>query len=137
MNAHARIIEAIETAPLNRGLRGADWLAFPGNVPVEFDNGDIALFDYEGDGAYQGHLLFKSRGRQAIEHARKAFAIMFQDHGADLLFGLVPRTAEHYRRDVALMLRWSGAKSRGIRATKNGPCELFVLSKFMWKVTQQ
>jgi hypothetical protein len=56
------IAEAIDTAPLNRGLKGADWLARPGNVPVTFDNGDIALFDYEGDGVYQVHFLFQSRG---------------------------------------------------------------------------
>jgi hypothetical protein len=103
MNAtNQRIIEAIETAPLNRGLKGNDWLAFPGNIPVTFDNGDVALFDNEGEGTYQVHFLFVSRGREAIAHAREA-----------------------------------GGKSAGMRPTRNGPCELFVLSKFMWKVANQ
>lgn len=137
MHARARIIEAIETAPLNRGLRGADWLASPGNIPITFDNGDVALFDLEADGSYQVHFLFTSRGRKAIVHARESFRIMFEDHGANLIFGLVPRTLEHNRRDVALLARWAGGKSRGLRETKHGPCELFVLSKFMWKVDNQ
>lgn len=138
MSARAqKIIEAIDTAPLNRGLKGSDWLAHPGNVALDFENGDIALFDYEGDNTYQGHFLFKSRGRAAINRAREVFGIMFQKHDASLLFGLAPRTREHNRRDVSLLLRWAGAKSGGIKLTEHGPCELFVISKFMWKVANQ
>jgi hypothetical protein len=125
-----RIAEAIDTAPLNRGLKGATWLARPGNVPVTFDNGNIALFDDEGDGAYQVHFLFVCRGAKAIDNAREAFKIMFTEHGANLIFGLVP----DFRRDVKLLARWAGGKSAGLRHTSEGPCELFVLSKFMWKV---
>lgn len=127
------IAEAIDTAPLNRGLVGADWLARPGNVPVTFENGDIALFDHEGDGAYQVHFLFQSRGRKAIEHARKSFSIMFTEHGATLILGLVP----DFRRDVAMLARWAGGHSAGMRDTSEGPCELFVLSKFQWKVASR
>jgi hypothetical protein len=134
MRANAqRIIEAIDTAPLNRGLKGADWVATPGNVAFTFDNGDVALFDYEGDDTYQGHFLFKSRGRQAIEHAREAFRRLFTEHDAGLVFGLVP----DFRRDAKMVVRWAGGKSRGLRNTQDGPCELFVLSKFMWKVANQ
>jgi hypothetical protein len=127
---HQIIANAIDTAPLNRGLKGVDWLARPGNTPVTFDNGDVALFDDEGDGVYQVHFLFQSHGRKAIEHAREAFKIMFTEHGASLIFGLVP----DFRRDVKLLARWAGGKSAGLRPTSEGPCELFVLSKFMWKV---
>lgn len=127
------IAEAIDTAPLNRGLVGADWLAKKENVPVTFDNGDIALFDYEGDDVYQVHFLFQSRGRKAIEHARESFKIMFTEHGAGLIMGLVPE----FRRDVALLARWAGGNSAGMRPTSDGPCELFVLSKFQWKVANR
>lgn len=127
------IAEAIDTAPLNRGLVGADWLAKKENVPVTFDNGDIALFDYEGDDVYQVHFLFQSRGRKAIEHARESFKIMFTEHGASLIMGLVPE----FRRDVALLARWAGGNSAGMRPTSDGPCELFVLSKFQWKVANR
>jgi len=47
---HAQVIHAIDTSPLNRGLSGADWIARPGNIPVTFENGDVALFDDEGEG---------------------------------------------------------------------------------------
>lgn len=127
---NSKIAEAIDTAPLNRGLKGADWLAHPGNVPVTFENGDIALFDHEGDGVYQVHFLFQSRGRKAIEHAREAFRVMFMEHGCTLIMGLVP----DFRRDVKLLARWAGGRSIGLRDTSEGPCELFILSKMQWKV---
>jgi hypothetical protein len=56
---------------------------------------------------------------------------MFEDHGATLIIGLVP----DHRRDVKLLSRWIGGKSAGMRATSNGPCELFVLSDDMWKAS--
>lgn len=123
------IIQAIDQAPLNRGLSGAAWLASPGNIPIIFDNGDIALFDDAGDGSYEVHFLFESRGRTAIKHARESFRRMFINHGASLIFGMVP----DHRRDVKLLARWAGGKSVGKRVTPNGLCELFVLSDIMWK----
>lgn len=135
-SAQKIIAEAIDTAPLNRGLKGADWLARPGNVPIVFDNGDVALFDHEGGDTYQVHFLFKSRGRKAIEHARESFRRMFVDHGCGLIFGMVP----DFRRDVKMLARWAGGRSVGIRYASEGPglpdakFELFVLSKAQWKV---
>lgn len=128
MIAPAQIIEAIDTAPLNRGLCGASWLASPGNIPVTFDNGDIALFDHEGGKDYQVHFLFNSRGKEAIANAKESFRIMFVDHGAELIFGLVP----DFRRDVKLLARWIGGKFAGKRATSEGVCELFVLTNLMY-----
>jgi hypothetical protein len=127
------IAAAIDTAPLNRGLKGVDWLAGPGNVPVTFDNGDVVLFDDEGDGVYAIHVLFTGRGRTAIEHAREAIGVMFADYGAKLIMGLVP----DFRRDVKLLARWTGMRSAGMRWTSEGPCELFILSKAQWKVASQ
>lgn len=130
---HHIIARAIDTAPLNRGLKGADWLAHSGNIAVTFDNGDVVLFDFEGDGVYAIHVLFVGRGRTAIEHAREAICRMFADHGATLIMGLVP----DFRPDVKLLARWTGMRSAGMRRTSRGPCELFVLSKFQWKVTNR
>ncbi len=130
---HHPVALAIDKAPLNRGLSGAAWLANDRNVPIVFDNGDIALFDYEDEGIYQVHFLFESRGRQAIAHAKQAFDQLFINHNATLIFGLVP----DFRRDVKLLARWAGGKSQGIRQTSEGPCELFVLSNAMWKGTIQ
>jgi len=127
------VAQAIDKAPLNRGLSGAAWLVRQGNIPITFPNGDVALFDAEGDGIYEVHFLFESRGRTAIDHAREAFRQMFTKHGAELIFGLVP----DFRRDVKLLARWAGGRSVGKRVTSNGVCELFVLSNAMWKGTVQ
>lgn len=130
MASARHIIEAIETAPLNRGLKGADWLARSGNIPITFGNGDVVLFDDEGDGIYSIHVLYKGRGRTAIEHSREAISRMFEEHGATLIMGMVPV----FRRDVKLLARWTGMRSAGIRSTSHGDCELFVISKAQWKV---
>ena len=131
--SNRQIAEAIDQAPLNRGLSGAEWLARDGNIAITFDNGDIALFDIEDDQAYEVHFLFQSRGRKAIDHARQSFRIMFTKHDARLIYGLVP----DFRRDVKLLARWAGGRSAGMRQTSEGPCELFVLSKFLWKVKNE
>jgi hypothetical protein len=123
------IAQAINKSPLNRGLDGRAWLSTPGNVAITFENGDIALFDDEGEGIYEVHFLFESRGKEAIRSARESFKQMFDDHDAVLIFGMVP----DHRRDVKMLARWAGGKSRGLRYTVHGFCELFVLSKIMWK----
>lgn len=138
MASAQHIIDAIDTAPLNRGLKGADWLAQPGNVPITFDNGDVVLFDNEGGGIYSIHVLFNGRGRTAIKHAREAIDRMFSDHGAVLIMGMVP----DFRRDVKLLARWTGMRSAGERWASEGlglphvKFELFILSKFQWKVAR-
>lgn len=126
---HPHVTQAINNSPLSRGLSGAEWQARPENIPIIFDNGDVALFDHEDEGTYEVHFLFESRGRLAIEHAKESFRRMFEDHEATLIFGLVP----DFRRDVKLLARWAGGRSRGARNTVNGVCELFVLSDAMWK----
>jgi len=123
------IITAINNSPLNRGLDGAAWLSNAGNIPITFDNGDIALFDWEGAGCYEVHILFKSKGREAVDNLKEAFRRMFTDHNAELIIGLVP----DFRRDVKMVARWAGGKSGGKRQTSEGLCEIFVLSKLMWK----
>lgn len=127
MTFEAAIVAAIDASPLNRGLRGSDWLAHEGNVPIVM-GADVALFDDEGDSIYQVHFLFASRGRAAVASARESFRQMFENYGASLIFGLVP----DFRRDVKLLARWAGGKSIRMRETAEGLCELFVLSKEMW-----
>lgn len=122
------VIQAIEQAPYNMGLAGADWLASEGNTPITFDDGGVVLFDFEGGNTYQAHFLLVARGRAAVDQVRSAFRTMFEQHDAELIFGLVP----DLRRDVKLVARWAGAKSAGKRNTSYGPCELFVLSNLMF-----
>lgn len=120
------IIGAINSSPLNRGLNGADWVADPRNVAVIEDERDIVLFDYEGPGIFQIHVLFSSsRGRGAVERIKRALRGMIRDHRAEVIFGLVP----DHRRDVKMMARWVGMKSHGERANDCGVCELFIFRK--------
>lgn len=127
MSHETVIIAAIDASPLNRGLSGAAWLDHDGNIPIVVGN-DIALFDDEGDSVYEIHVLFHSRGRASVASGREAIRRMFEDYGADLIFGLIP----DFRRDVKIWARWIGMKFIRMRETVEGPCELFVLSKEMW-----
>jgi hypothetical protein len=127
MNPDEKVIHAIDASPLNRGRSGVEWLAHPGNVPVVIGD-DVALFDDMHDSVYQVHFLFTSRGRTAIGNAKEAFRQMFENYGAELIFGLTPTTMRH----ALLMARWVGGKYIGPRDTPAGVCELFVLSREMW-----
>jgi hypothetical protein len=81
--AHQIIAQAIDTAPLNRGLKGADWLAFDGEHSHRVGRGRRHAFRLsEGDGIYEIHVLYVSRGREAINQASKRSGSMFEEHGA-------------------------------------------------------
>lgn len=124
---HQTIIDAIDTSPLNRGLSGVDWVTEPGNIAVE-RGGDITLFDDEGEGAYQMHVLYNSRGRAAIDAATAAINEIFDSHSAAIVFALIP----NFRRDVKLLARWTGLHYYGKRMTADGLCELFGTTKECW-----
>ena len=126
MNA-AAIIHTIDTSLMNRGLKGRDWLADSRNIAI-VDGDDLTLFDYEAPGIYQIHLLFgSSRGRAAVEQVKAATVAMFSDHGAQVLFGLVPDV----RRDVKLIGRLAGWRSAGKRQHLGDLFEIFTIHKGM------
>lgn len=122
-----QIIKAIDTAELNRGLRGADWVADPDNIAfVEGD--DVILFERDADGIYEIHVLLASRGKAAIESVKHALGMMFRDRGAEVIFGMVP---EH-RRDVMMMARWCGLKHVSKTQWLGDRVELFQITKEYW-----
>ena len=123
-----QIAKAIDESPLNRGISGADWLAVPGNLPIA-SGADISLFEAEGDGVYEMHVLYASRGRPAIDAAKAAIDQLFSDREAELVFAMVP----DFRRDVKMLARWAGMKFGGKRNTAHGLCDLFVLPREIWK----
>lgn len=128
---HDTVISSINASPLNRGLKGEDWVSDERNISV-VDGADVTLFDFESPGVYQVHFLYESRGRAAIEQAKIAFRHLFE-MGAEIIFGLVP--AE--RRDVAWLARQIGGKFAGMRETNCGPCEIYVLPRDIWKRSVQ
>jgi len=100
------IIHAIDSSPLNRGLRGVDWLSDDRNHAFVEDD-DVVLFDYERGGVYAVHVLLESRGRKAIDVIRRAFTDLFEQRSdAKILLGMVPL----FRHDVKIMARWCGMK---------------------------
>ena len=121
---HSHIIAAIDASPMNRGLSGAEWFAHEGNVAIEIEE-DIFLFDHEGPGYYQIHFLTCEGGKATIDRAKRAFQIMFDDHDASLLFGLVPVS----RRDVAVMANRVGGIYARTVPTPFEPCRLYIVPK--------
>lgn len=126
------VIKAINESPLNRGLSGEDWVSNPANIAFERGK-DIILFDAEGAEIYQIHILLQSRGAKAVRVIRAAFNFIFADHKADTIFGMVPVI----RPDVKKMAERVGMKFAGKRQTEFGECELYVLSREMWKGDDQ
>jgi hypothetical protein len=130
--ASEAVIKAINESPLNRGLEGSAWAANPLNIAIERGD-DIALFDWCDEGTYEVHFLFQSRGKAAVAAAREAFRRMFEDHGAELILGLVPDILPQAK----IIARKAGGKYAGKQMTEFGECELYVLSKEMWKGEDQ
>jgi hypothetical protein len=125
---HSAIItKAIDEAPLNRGLRGADWIAEPGNIAF-VEGQDVILFDRDSDGIFEIHVLLASRGKAAVECIKRALDMMFRDRGAKVIFGMVP---EH-RRDVAMMARWCKLKFIKKISWLGDRVELFEITKENW-----
>jgi hypothetical protein len=116
----ARIIHEIDSSPLNRGLRGIDWVADPRNVAV-WEGDDLALFDYVGPGMYEGHFLFQSRGKEAVRVAKLLTHRMF-DHGAKMLIGYVPLE----NRKAGVIAHMAGYHYAGIKQTEYGPMMVYL-----------
>lgn len=122
------LAQAIASSPFNRGLTAEEWLADPLHVLIE-RGGDFGLFEPEGEGLWNAHWLFRSRGRAALEAARDMFRELFDVRGAISVSGLTPIECRHGR----MFNRWLGCRSQGIIETEHGPCEIFIMTAQMWK----
>lgn len=123
MDIH-RIIHAIDHHPLQRGLKGIDWVSDPRNIAV-YEGDDLALFDYEGPGFYQGHFLFQSRGKEAVEVTKILCKRMFAETDAVLLMGLVP---VKYRK-AGVIARMAGFKLMGKQHTEHGQVFVYLMAR--------
>lgn len=112
-----------DIAPLVDGFDPAAWLANRANVALTDDQGNVALFECTGEGVFEGHTLFASRGREAIETGRTMLCAMVDMHGARAIWGRTPVQ----RRAARWFSRKLGFRSLGIVETVRGPCELFYL----------
>jgi hypothetical protein len=121
--ALGRVLERDDIAPLVDGFDPVAWLADRRNVALIDDHGDIALFERTGKGVFEGHTLFASRGREAIETGRTMLAAMFDMYGARAIWGRTPIE----RPAARWFSRRLGFRSLGVVETVRGPCELFYL----------
>lgn len=127
MHHSAIIAKAIDESPLNRGLRGADWVDDPDSTAF-VEGADVVLFDRDSDGIFEAHFLLQSRGRAAIACVNRAFDMMFENHGANVLFGMIPTI----RPDAALMARWCGATFIKSLNYRGDDVELYELTRDQW-----
>lgn len=127
MQHSAIIATAIDRSPLNRGLRGADWVADPDSI-AHVEGADVVLFDRDSDGIFEIHVLLAARGKAAVECVGRALDMIFKDQGAQLVFGMVPAQ----RRDVMMMARWCGLQFIKSLIYRGDAVELFELTREQW-----
>ena len=73
MNMQSTVIKAIDEASLNRGLSGANWLSDRRNIACVSENGDVTLFDYEGDKTIKSMSFSSLAGVQLFKVLVKVF----------------------------------------------------------------
>jgi len=113
----------IDESPMNRGLRGADWVGDEGNRAICL-NGNVMLFEPCGPN-FEFHWLKTATGaRQIILDTREAMRQVFSETQAPMIFGLIPDN----RRDSKTMARWVGAQSKGRFKTLLGVVEAFAIT---------
>lgn len=104
------------------------WVKSPMNVTLEED-GNFGLFTYNDmPGIYTGHYLFleTTRGKAAASLAKQMLRRMFDEYGAVVIRGLVPK--EH--KASVWMTRHIGFTCHGeVEVPDDGPCYIFTLTE--------
>lgn len=117
------------------GFELSDWSIFfdnPRNVMLEHPHG-IALFFYEGDGAYDGHYVFgpKLRGKKALVVAKGMINVIFTRYNATTILGHVA-TVNRPARVVTRALGFVPT-GHGSVDTFHRPCVDYVLTRSQWE----
>lgn len=114
-----------EQAPdlVREGWGGTKWLSNPNHVALT-DGRNIGMFEaQETPGTFHGHMIFRDRGKFALEVARKMIRHLVDLFGALAIYGETPvqkRAARWFSRQL-------GFRSRGIKSTPYGDVEQFVM----------
>lgn len=98
----------------------AAWLANPRNFALA-DGDDLSLFEAKGEwpGPLEGHIFFASRGKQALETARRMLTQAFS-YGATCIEGSTPIDLPH----ALLFARLLGFRKYGEADTPSGRVSL-------------
>lgn len=110
-----------------------EWVEDDKNIALTNDNEDIALFEYMKDGVVVGHYFFHSRGRQAIEAAKKFLKEIFSDYDVKMIIGLTPLL----NKKAKWMNRRLGFRYHGIVKTEVEPCEIVIMTKADWQSQEE
>ena len=102
----------------------AAWLRNRDNLALT-DGRNMMLFERQEDDTYCGHWLLVDRGKDAFLAAIKLLRALYLDHGARMVFGLVPA----HCRASAWFTRQMGFNSSGMEETEMGAQERFSLTR--------
>ena len=103
----------------------ATWYTLPKCLML-IDGQDVGLATYDYPGVYTVHWYYQSRGRDAIELAKKMCALMFTDYGAQALRGII----KHRLKASRWATRQVGFKSTGFVTDAHGEeCEVLCATK--------
>lgn len=102
----------------------AEWVNTKEKIAL-INGEDCALFSLVKPYVYEGHYVFKSRGKAAITAAKKFLSTMFDEYDAKVINGITPLE----NLGARYLTRKLGFTSYGEVQTKLGSCELFVLTK--------
>lgn len=102
------------------------FLAEPRNV-ILFDGLNAMFFLWRWVGIYEVHILFRSRGWQALAACRQMIGAVFNE-GAGMLLAVIPADLRH----VQWFARQFGFQRRGEIETIEGRAILFQLEATQW-----
>lgn len=112
---------------LLQDFSAAEWLADNKNIALK-QGLDVALFDYESSTECFCHMLFESRGKEALALIKVIFSTIFVDYNMQMIYGLVPISRLATRR----FARWLNPVCREILQTPDGLQELFTWDRSTW-----
>lgn len=81
----------------------------PENVIFKDDSGACAIFEYEGSGCYDAHLLCSGRGADRLSALKEMVRELFTSHGARGIYCYIPRQ----NRAARVVARWLGGSFCG------------------------
>lgn len=111
------------------GFQPHDWIRDERNIALTDGLGSFALFEYSRRGTYYGHYFFNKHGKAACTLAKECLQEAFQRQGVEVIVGLTPCD----NRPALWMNRYLGFKYRDTIDTKEGPTQMFILTKKEWE----
>lgn len=111
------------------GFYPMEWIQDERNIALTDGLGSFALFEYSSPSTYYGHYFFNVHGREACHLAKECLREAFERQGVEVIIGLTPVD----NKKALWMNRYLGFKYRDTVDTKEGPTQMFILTKKEWE----